>query len=193
MSTRAPGSMPPEEWTRLESRELADYEIFSVRRVRARSPKDDQVYTFHVLDFPDWVNVVPFTADGRVLMVLQYRHGAGRVTLEFPSGVLAEGEEPGAAARRELEEETSYTPGRLEIIAEIDPNPAVQGNRIHLALARACTPGAQRGQNASEDVRVRVLTPAQVDELIERGEIRHSHALAAWALARRYAPSDVGG
>jgi ADP-ribose pyrophosphatase len=172
----------PEPWERLESERLADYEIFAVRRVRSRSPRNGRVFDFHLIDVADWVNVVAFTADGRVVLVEQYRHGAGRVTLEFPSGVLDAGETPAAAARRELEEETGYAAAAVELVAELDPNPALQGNRLHVVRADRCAPGGSRSPDESEDLRVRVASPREVDELIRRGAIRHAHAIAAWSV-----------
>jgi ADP-ribose pyrophosphatase len=172
----------PEPWARLESARLADYEIFAVRRVRSRSPRNGRAFDFHLIDVADWVNVVAFTDDGRVILVEQYRHGAGRVTLEFPSGVVEADEPPATAARRELEEETGYTAGAVEVLAELDPNPALQGNRLHVVRAEGCAPGGGGSPDESEDLRVRLASPGEVDDLIRHGGIRHAHAVAAWSV-----------
>jgi ADP-ribose pyrophosphatase len=54
--------------------------------------------------------IVPVTADGRLVLVRQYRHNLKAHVIEFPAGTISEGEEPEAAALRELEEETGYAP-----------------------------------------------------------------------------------
>jgi ADP-ribose pyrophosphatase len=54
------------------------------------------------------VMIVPLTADGNLVLVHQYRHNLRAHVMEFPAGTIAEGEDPEAAALRELEEETGY-------------------------------------------------------------------------------------
>ena len=59
--------------------------------------------------------VVPVTADGKLLMVRQYRNALDRYTLEIPAGGLNGPEEPTMeAAARELEEETGCHAGKME-------------------------------------------------------------------------------
>src|SRR6266850_8396318 len=57
----------------------------------------------------DFAIVVALTDDGRVVMERSYKHGTRRVALSLPAGYLAPDEEPLAAAKRELLEETGYT------------------------------------------------------------------------------------
>lgn len=52
---------------------------------------------------------VPVTASRHLVLVRQYRHNLKSYQLEFPAGTMHETEEPEAAARRELEEETGFT------------------------------------------------------------------------------------
>jgi len=52
--------------------------------------------------------IVPLTADGNLVFVRQYRYNLKSHQFEFPAGTISEGEEPEAAALRELEEETGY-------------------------------------------------------------------------------------
>jgi hypothetical protein len=72
------------KWDILHSQIDRDYPIFRVRREKARSLRTAQASDFYTLECGDWVNVVPVTADGQVVMIRQYRHGSHRVTLEIP-------------------------------------------------------------------------------------------------------------
>ena len=64
--------------------------------------------------------VVPVTADGKLLMVRQYRNALDRYTLEIPAGGLNGPEEPTMeAAARELEEETGCHAGKMEWLITI--------------------------------------------------------------------------
>lgn len=95
---------------------------------------------FHVLDYPDWINVIPLMPDGRVLLTREYRHGRG----EIVAGLVAGGVEPGdsktgdaamAAARRELREETGYEASTFVKLLTSYPNAANQSNVVTSWLA----------------------------------------------------------
>ena len=90
-----------------------------------------------VLDCPDWVNIIPLTDDGQVVLIRQFRHGTQSVTLEVPGGVVEADESPEAAAVRELAEETGYVPERVKSLGFVSPNPAIQGNRSYTSWPKA--------------------------------------------------------
>ena len=80
-----------------------------VRSDRCVDGRGREISPFHVLEYPDWVNVVALTPQGEIVLVREYRHGAGEVVLGLPGGIIEpDGEKPSAAARRELVEETGY-------------------------------------------------------------------------------------
>ena len=96
-------------WQRLDSETVYTCKVFSLRRDRSRSPRTGDDHDFFVLEAGDWVNIVPITADDRVVMIRQYRHGISDFTLEVPGGMVdAEDASPLVAARREMIEETGY-------------------------------------------------------------------------------------
>ena len=78
---------------------------------------------------PDWINVIPLTDDGQVVMVRQYRFGIEGFTLEIPGGMCDPGEPPLEAARREMREETGYAPSEMIELGWVHPNPPLQNNR----------------------------------------------------------------
>jgi ADP-ribose pyrophosphatase len=182
--------MPVEDWERIESEEMGDYDVFTVRRHTARSPRTGAVHQFHVLDVPSCVVAIPFTGDGRVVLVEQFRHAVQRVSLEFPAGVMEDGETAVAAALRELEEETGYCAKTAELVAEFDPDPAIQSNAIKVVLARSCAEGGKRNLDSGEDVQVRLAGVEEVQRLIEEGVIRSAPAITAWTLLRLRATED---
>ena len=90
------------EWKSVASEVVGDYGAFRVTRHTRESPRTGGTHEFHVVDVPMCVHVIPFTTDGSVILVEQFRPGVQRVSLEFPAGVMEDSEEPVAAALRAI-------------------------------------------------------------------------------------------
>src|SRR5206468_136716 len=74
-----------------------DYRVFRTGFVDGAHPRTGAIKRFSVLDCDDWVNIVALTPDERVVLLRQFRVGAGRVCLEIPGGIIEPGEDPCAA------------------------------------------------------------------------------------------------
>jgi ADP-ribose pyrophosphatase len=173
--------MPHRSWTLLGNRDVTDYRLFRLRRERYRFEPTGREGDFIVLDCPAWINVVPVTADGDVVLIRQYRHGIRAVTLEIPGGMAEEGEAPEAAAARELREETGYVPERVRLLARVLPNPAIQNNFLYLFAAEGCRDSGQSKLDAFERIDVITRPLADIPALIASGEISHVMVIAAFA------------
>ena len=80
--------------------------------------------------------VVAVKDDGRLLMVRQYRNALERETLEIPAGGLNGADEPtDIAAARELEEETGYTAGKMELLISLYTTVAFCNEKIDIYVA----------------------------------------------------------
>jgi ADP-ribose pyrophosphatase len=170
-----PGPLP---WDTLEDEPIQDCRVFSVRRIRARSPRTGDAHDFFAIDSSDWVNVVAITPDERVVMVRQYRHGARQLTLETPGGMVDPGETPADAAARELLEETGYAAAEIVPLGAVNPNPALFRNRLHGFLAR----GAQRVRDvrhdSTEETHVELVPLAELREEVRAGRVDHALVIA---------------
>lgn len=180
MSDALDEAAPPEAWRRVRSERVADCRVFRVRRDASINPRDQSEHDFYCLEAPDWTNIIPLTNAGEVVMIEQYRHGAGCVTLEIPGGMIDEGETPRAAAARELLEETGYQAPEIIALGKARPNPAIQENWIHLFLAPAVSYRHAPQFDGTEHTVVRLVPLKDVPALIGDGTINHALVIVAF-------------
>jgi 8-oxo-dGTP pyrophosphatase MutT (NUDIX family) len=175
-------------WEELSRRRVASCSVFDVY-ASERAASDGRRGEFWLLEAPDWVNVVPVLG-GRVprfVMVRQFRHGAGAITTEFPAGLVERGEDPRAAAARELAEETGYAAGRLTLIGKVRPNPAFMSNWCFTFLAEdlARSAGRSRGLDPHELLEMVEVPVEEAEKWMGTGEYVNSLTLVALSLHHR--------
>jgi len=168
-------------WRRLGSDRVQRCSVFDLDRVRFEPP-DGPARDFWVVEAPDWINVIPLTDDGRVVMVRQYRFGIEGFTLEIPGGMCDGTEPPLDAARRELREETGYEAREITPLGWVHPNPAVQTNRCHSYLAFGARPAGPLSPDDDEAFEVSTVLLEDVPRFIRDGTITHALVIAAFHL-----------
>jgi 8-oxo-dGTP pyrophosphatase MutT (NUDIX family) len=166
-------------WEFVDSRADRDYALFGVRIHRNRSPRTGRIHEFQVLTSPDWVAVIPITPDGNMVLVRQYRHGSGDLSLEPPGGLVKPGSSPEQSAREELEEETGYRPGSMIMLGWMHPMPALFTNKFFVYLARDVTPTGRRHPDETEEVETVLASVEKVRSFVRTGHIRASVMIAA--------------
>jgi ADP-ribose pyrophosphatase len=171
-------------WRVLHERHLASYRVFGVTEIGCTRVDTGQSHAFYRIDSVDWVNVIPVTDDGRIVMVRQYRHGLGRATLEIPGGMLDPNESPADTAARELFEETGWRAGSVALLGSVSPNPALFANRLHCFVATGCTEAGDIVNDETEHTTVELLRIEDVDAKLLAGEIDHALCHAAFGFWR---------
>ena len=169
-------------WRRVDSRRIHSCRVFDLDRASFVPPEGGRPREYYVIEAPDWINVIPLSDDGEVLMVRQYRFGIGALTLEIPGGMCDGLEEPAAAAARELAEETGFEASSLTRLGWVYPNPPIQNNRCHTFLARGLSLGGPPRPDSDERLELVRVRLDSVQGLIADGTIAHALVLAAFHL-----------
>lgn len=130
--------MSLDPWRVLDRRVLHD-SVLRIEEHDVEAGNGDR-FTFPVLYQRGYVKVLPVLPSGDVVLVRQYRHALGRVTLELPAGGLEPGEDHEVAARRELSEEAFVRCDALEHLGSFVSSPGRSDEVGHLFLGRNCEP-----------------------------------------------------
>ena len=137
------------QWTVLESEYLIRRPWLTARRDKVRLPNGVENDEYYVLEYPDWVNVIALTEDGKFIMERQYRHGLQWTGYEICAGVMT-----------------------------ISPNTSSMNNQCHCFVARGVKRMSAPHREATEDISVHFLTVEEVRSLLQHNEIKQALMLA---------------
>lgn len=143
--------------------------VVNLRLDQVRLPTQ-QIVTREIVEHRGAVVIVALDARQRVLLVRQYRSGAGCELWEVPAGTLEEDEEPAHCAARELEEETGYRAAQWRALGYFYSSPGILTEKMYLFLARKLTRGDAL-PDADELIQPQFVSLARAIKMIERGEI----------------------
>ena len=158
---------------------------------------EEEPFTRVVLEHPGAVVILAVDDRERVFCLRQYRHPAGMRMLELPAGLLdVEGEEPQAAAERELLEEAGLEASDWVPLASAYSSPGISSELIHYFVARGLRQ-ADRGDftPAHEEADMDTLW-VPYDELLAAcldGRVRDAPVLIAVLTARQRGLVGNGG
>ncbi|WP_454804414.1 NUDIX hydrolase [Mucilaginibacter phyllosphaerae] len=143
----------------------------TLRSDKCEMPDGRVVDQYYVLEYPNWANAVALTEDNKIIMVRQYRHAAGIVSLEIPGGVIEDGENPEEGMRRELLEETGYQFNDVELLCTVYANPSTANNKTFCYLAKGGKKIQEQQLDEHEELEVQEYTIAEVKQLLADNKI----------------------
>jgi 8-oxo-dGDP phosphatase len=140
------------------------------------------------------VAIAAADADGRLMMIYQYRHPVGRRLWELPAGLLdVAGEDPLVAAQRELTEEAGLTATDWSVLVDVAPSPGFSDESVRVYLARDLTEVGRPASEADDEevdlqtrwvslpVAVRMVLDGRIVNGVTAAAVLAAHALAGGA------------
>ena len=160
----------------LSSEKIFDGVILHIRRDQVELPGGGRSVR-EVVDHPGGVCVLALDSQGRALLVSQFRYPYQQVVREVPAGKLEYGEDPCAAALRELREETGAVPGRFRSLGELYPSPGYCGEIIRMYLAQDLTFG-ETSLDEDEFLNLERIPFQELVDQVLSGKIRDAKTIA---------------
>jgi 8-oxo-dGTP pyrophosphatase MutT (NUDIX family) len=164
-------------WRTLSSRTVYRNAWLTLREDTVIRP-DGAEGIYSVVEMRPSCGVVAISEENQIALVGQWRYVHGRYSLEIPTGGSEEGEDPLAAAKRELLEETGLTAGDWTALGTVDNSNGVTTDVAHLFLARSLTAGPAIPEG-DEQVELRWMPFADAVLSVLKGEITESVSVAA--------------
>lgn len=197
-------------WKLLNSEYLVDTPWLKVAKETCELPNGKVIDDFYTLWQPDWVLILARTAEGKWVMTEQYRHGTGKIALEFPAGIIDKGETPEQAALRELQEECGYgiekqcvslseaskmrsrtgldssTPLRsaqndtISYLGSFPVNPDRHRGKFHVVFIDGVVKGGSTHFDSTEDIESLLLSDEDLQKKMADGSFNHPLQIAGY-------------
>lgn len=162
-----------EQWKILSSSIVYQKKWLRVREEACQLPDGRILNPYISLDVPGFCNIFIVTENEEVVLVKQYRHAAGIVSIELPGGMVDPGEEPLQAAVREMREETGYASDDVKLLYAVSPNPPLEKNTAWFYLAKNARPTHAIELDAFEDIELLHVSKQEFINMLLKYEFTH--------------------
>ncbi len=122
--------------------------------------------------------VLAETANGKIILINQFRYPFKMELWELPAGKLEKEEDPLFCAERELKEETGYSAKRITKLGSIFTSPGFCSEELHIYFAEGLTEGEHDREEGEEGMTVCEFTREEITEMIMNGEIKDAKTIA---------------
>jgi ADP-ribose pyrophosphatase len=162
------------KWKTLSSEYISQHIYFNARRDRCERDDGIIIDPYYVVELPTSATALPITADGRVVLVKQYRHPIDEIILETPGGFIDEGEHMVAGMQRELLEETGYHFDTVTHVGRVAANPGLLNNYTELFVATGGKKIGNQQLDHNEEIEIILVSMEELLKLLFTQQIKQS-------------------
>ncbi len=174
---------PLRPWTIRSSTYRIDEPFLRVRNDTVELPDGTVVEDYFVRESRGFVIVAAITPDRRILLVRQYKHGCGQITLELPAGMIDPDETPAACAVRELAEETGHTGDPPRLLRTLFADPSSSNASFHVFLIENAVVTGVQSLDTTEAIVVESITIDDLRVAVRDGRLSSGSQVAAAYIA----------
>jgi ADP-ribose pyrophosphatase len=171
----------------LDTERVIDSPWLTVTSNRIQTPDGQIIPDYYLAHKANFSMALPILPDnGGVLLLKEWKQGAGDYCYNFPAGGIADGETPLAAMQRELKEETGYVARESdwEFAGSFNVSSAWLDDKAFLYIARNLFFVSDPRRDFSEDITVLTVSIGEALEMVLDNRIRdpYSALLVLWAM-----------
>jgi len=170
------------EYDIISTTKLYDAHIFTVTKDRIRIPSGKET-TRTIIQHRGASAFIPQCDDGSLLLVSQYRHAIRSTILEFPAGIIEQGETPLECAQREICEEVNFAAATWSKLGDFYSSPGFCDEKLYGFFAKDLTPRYAEGDE-DEIIEVKNMTVEEVERAIIEGDITDGKTIILFTYAR---------
>lgn len=188
-------------WKLLDTEYLVNAPWLKVAKEKCELPNGRVIDDFYTLWQPDWVLILARTAEGKWVMTEQYRHGTGKIALEFPAGIIDKDETPEQAAVRELQEECGYSinneqltmnncspKNNIAYLGAYPVNPDRHRGKFHVVFIDGVVRAGETSFDETEEIESTEMTDEELQAKMLDGTFSHPLQMAGyfkWKLSQK--------
>lgn len=162
--------------TKLSSEPIYQGSFVTINRDKVRLPNGNESQRI-VIRHPGAACVLAVTAEGKAVLVRQWRYAADAATLELPAGKLDAGEDPAECALRELAEETPYTADRVKLISSFYTAIGFCDEKMYFYQAEGVRPGSTLSNDEDEITETVLMSKEEARTALAHNEIKDGKTL----------------
>jgi len=185
-------------WEEVSCEHIVKDEWIDFKKSSFRFPDGRIFEPYYSYSRRNYVVIVAYDTEGKLLCVKQFRQGIMEVTTEFPAGGIerkdnkeygdakdSSSEDALQAAKRELLEETGYESDDWSHLITVPSNATIADNYAYIYKAKNCRRVAGQSLDETEFLNVQRYSPEEIEALISAGKFQQAVHIMAWLLAQR--------